>query len=154
MTILGLPLLDFEVDGAGCPGFDALGVPVQKAAKARGSSCHGEIRLGIIENLRLVAALPFGDLLLEPKAQGFGMERASIEENGVHARPVAKKVRQVTCDGAVCGIGERPFSKPGLRPGRAGRPLRIREKALQHDRLDFRAPDTRGERLAQQARSL
>ena len=151
MIILGLPLLDFEVDCAGCPGFDPLGASLQKASKARGSPGHSEIRLGIIENLRLVAALPFGDLLLEPKTQSLGMERTTIEENGVNARPVAKKVRKITRDGAVCGIGERPFPKARLRPGRAVVCVAFREKAIQRDRLDFRTTDTRGERLAQQA---
>ena len=151
VNILGLTLLDFQVDGTGCPGFDALRAPPQEAPKARGSPCHGEIRLGIIENLRLVASLPFGDLLLEPKAQRFGTERASIEENGVRARPAAKKVRKITCNCAVCGIGERPFPERGLRPGRAVVRVAFREKAIQRDRLDFCATDTRGERLAQKA---
>lgn len=151
LTILGLPLLDFEVDSASCTCLDAFGAPLQKAAIARGSPCHGEIRLGIIENLRLAASLPFGDLLLEPMAQRFGTERASIEENGVRARPAAKKVRKITCNCAVCGIGERPFPERGLRPGRAVVRVAFREKAIQRDRLNFCTTDARSERLAQQA---
>jgi hypothetical protein len=48
MIILGLPLLDFEVNCAGCPGFDPLGSSLQKASKERGSPSHSEIRLVIM----------------------------------------------------------------------------------------------------------
>ena len=146
--------MDFEVDGACRTSFDAFSAPVHKASEACRSACHREIRFGVVENLELGARLPLGDLQLQPTAKSFGMKRAAVEENGVHARPASEKVREVACNGAVGRIRKCPFSEPRLGSGRTIIQIAFGKEPVENDRLDLCAMDARGERLAQEARSL
>ena len=116
---VGLPLLDFEVDGASGPGLDPFGAPLHEGSRSEQLPLPRRDPARDFRGFAAGRRVAIGDLLLEPKAQSLRMERAAIEEDGVHPRPVAKKVRQITGNCAVCGIGERPLPETCLRAHRA-----------------------------------
>jgi hypothetical protein len=78
--------VDLKVNGAGCPGLDALGAPIDNPAKAGGTNGDRKVQSCIIKDLRFAAALPTSNLLLEPAPQRFGIKRSAIEEDCFYRR--------------------------------------------------------------------
>lgn len=153
-NVSGLTMLNFQVNGTSRLGLDALRSPMHKTSKSRGSSCYCEIRLWVVEDFRLLATLPARDLRLKATAQNFRPERTAIEEDGVDPRSVPKKVRQITSDGAICGIRKRPLSQASLGSGGLVMCVTLREESIENDGVDFCSMKMCGEGFAEQAGSL
>ena len=76
--------MNFEVDGAGGAGLNALCVTMDDASEASGPPGNREVWFRVVEDLRFESTLPAGDLLLESKTQRYGIKRAAIEKDGAH----------------------------------------------------------------------
>ena len=137
-------LVDFEVDGAGGSGLDAGAAVVEDAAEFRGSAGDCEVGLGVFEDVG-VAALPSADLVLEAGAEGFRVERAAVEEDGIDGWEVAEEIGQISGDSAVGGVGEAPFLEGGIGLDGACVGGDFGVKAVEEDGGDFVAGDAGGE---------
>ena len=143
-------LVDFEVDGAGGSGLDAGAAVVEDAAEFRGSAGDGEVGLGVFEDVG-VAVLPGADLVLDAGAEGFRVERAAVEEDGIDGREVAEEIGQIAGDGAVGGVGQAPFLERGVGLDRAGVGGALGVEAVEQDGGDFVAGDAGGEGAGEEA---
>ncbi len=136
--------------GTGGAGLDPFGPLVEDLAEPGGTSGDGEVGLGVVENRRRIALLPFADLALEALAQAFGIEGAAVEQYRVDAGAVAEEIGEVAGDGAVGGERQPPFLQPGpclVRP-RIG--VAFGEEAVEQHRLDLGARQLRRQRAGDQ----
>ena len=100
---------------------DAAGVSVQQLAEARGAARDGQIGFGVLQLDRAGAVLPGRDLVEQPLAQDRGVQRAAVEQDGVHARAVPEEIGQMAGDRAVGRIRKAPVAQARLGADRAGR---------------------------------
>ena len=132
-------LVDFQINGPRRPRLDARRASVQDAPEARRAARHREIGLGIFEDDGRPAALPRGDLPLQPQPQHRRIKRAAVEKHGIDARTPAQEFREVTRHRAV---RRRTGSAHSAQRGLLARGLRVGvafgEKAVHENRVDLR----------------
>ena len=106
--------------------------------EASGAPSHGEVGFSVFEDDRQDPPLPLADLLTDPLAQDWRIERAAIEEHGLDRRTILQEIREVTGDGAVGSVRKSPFPQRRLRlPGAIVR-ITFGEEAIQEDVFDLR----------------
>ena len=141
-----------EKHGSGGARRDAAGRAVQHLAEAGGALRDGKIGLGVFQLDRARAALPGHDLVEHTRAQDRGVQRAAVEQDGVHARALPQEIGEMPRDRAVGRVRKAPVAQTRL--GAIGPRARIadREKAIERQSLNLVARDRRRLRTGQEAR--
>ena len=129
--------LHLEEYRPGSTGRDATGLAMQQLAEPSSAARDGKVGFGIFQLDRAGAALPGRDLVEQALAQNRGVQRTAVEQDGIHARAVAKEIGQMVRDRAVGRVGQAPVAQTRLGAIGPGARIADRKKPVQHQALDL-----------------